>query len=972
MKRLYIATLLMTLSIASLAQVVINEVMHKPGPNNNTNQGIRRKEYVEIYNKGCSPVDISCWVVGSAGVGIQTVTNPSYIGAFQFPTGTIINPGQHLVVGGTETQNNTAYNAADIDFQVSQFLNTNTCDPNTNWLLPNGDGWIALYDDTGTPVDAVYWSFSSTAPNLATDDDYASNPCVPSACSGITSLRSARQIIANFPTLIAFTGSATSNDLTFSRLPDGGTWTRNVPPSIAGSNQCNNGQCSSAPSFQLSSTSTAPSCGASNGSINLTASPTGGGITYTYTWTPNVSSSSSASNIASGTYQIKITSSTGCEKDTSITLTSGNAPTAIVVNPTNPSCGQSNGSINLGNVTGGVGPYNYSLNGGAYSTSLSYPNLASGTYTLSVRDANGCIYNAPDVTLSNGSGPSAIATTISNPSCGQANGAINLGTVTGGVAPYTYSINGGAYSTLLSYPNLASGTYTLSVRDANGCIFNAPDINLTSTAGPTAVNVTTVDPQCGQSNGSFTVNSVTGGSGPYQYSVNGAAYVSGVSTFNNLAAGSYSLDIKDNNGCIYNAPAVNINNSNAPTAVAVNLTQPTCGLSNGEVNLGNVTGGTAPYSYNFNGQGNSGNSQYSGLSGGNYSLSVTDAAGCIYNAPAIILNSSNAPSDILYTITNAKCGSNNGAINITSTTGGSAPFNYSLNGGPSTSTLSYSNLSAGNYTLQVTDNGGCTYIETNIVVTVTPAITNIISIVTNSTCSQPNGAIDISNVLGGTQPFTYNFNNGSQFTAQTSYAGLSAGSYTITAQDANLCLYTVSVSVQNDNSINGPQQLFTTLTQIECGASNGAIKIDSVKGGVSPYQYKFENSVYSSQLIYENLPSGIYNISIKDSNSCVLDTIVVIPESFDASGIFIPNAFTPNNDAFNASWGLEANCAKSVEGYIYNRWGEKIADITDKGFRWDGKYKNREAPMDVYAYTIEITYLSERKEKRSGVISLIR
>jgi gliding motility-associated-like protein len=326
----------------------------------------------------------------------------------------------------------------------------------------------------------------------------------------------------------------------------------------------------------------------------------------------------------------------------------------------------------------------------------------------------------------------------------------------------------------------------------------------------------------------------------------------------------------------------------------------------------------------------------------------------------------------LYTITNAKCGSNNGAINITSTTGGSAPFNYSLNGGPSTSTLSYSNLSAGNYTLQVTDNGGCTYIETNIVVTVTPAITNIISIVTNSTCSQPNGAIDISNVLGGTQPFTYNFNNGSQFTAQTSYAGLSAGSYTITAQDANLCLYTVSVSVQNDNSINGPQQLFTTLTQIECGASNGAIKIDSVKGGVSPYQYKFENSVYSSQLIYENLPSGIYNISIKDSNSCVLDTIVVIPESFDASGIFIPNAFTPNNDAFNASWGLEANCAKSVEGYIYNRWGEKIADITDKGFRWDGKYKNREAPMDVYAYTIEITYLSERKEKRSGVISLIR
>jgi gliding motility-associated-like protein len=892
MKRLYIVTVLMTLSVVSIAQVVINEVMHKPGPNNNTNQGIRRKEYVEIYNKGCSPVDIGCWVVGSAGMGIQTVTNPSYIGAFQFAAGTIINPGQHLVVGGTESQNGTGYSPADIDYDVKQFLNTNTCDPNTNWLLPNGDGWIALYDDTGTPIDAVYWSFSSTAPNLATDDDYASNPCVPSACSGISSLRSARQIFSNFPARITFTGSATSNDLTFSRVPDGGNWTRNVAPSIAGANQCNSGQCSSASSFQLSSTSTAPSCGASNGSINITAAPTSGGITYTYSWSPNVSSSASASNIAAGTYQITITSSTGCVKDTSITLTSGNAPTAIVVNNNDPTCGQSNGSINLGSVTGGTGPYTYSLNGAAYSSSLSYTNLASGTYTLSVKDNNGCFYNAPDIILNNGSGPTAIVSTTTSPSCGQSNGSINLGSVTGGTGPYTYSLNGAAYSSSLSYTNLASGTYTLSVKDNNGCIYNAPDIILNNGSGPTAIVSSTTSPTCGQSNGSINLGSVTGGTGPYTYSLNGAAYSSSLS-YTNLASGTYTLSVKDNNGCIY-------------------------------------------------------------------------------NAPDIILNNGSGPSDILYTLTNAKCGLNNGAINITGTTGGNAPYTYSLNGGPLSSTTAYTNLSAGNYSIEVKDNGGCTFIVSNLSLTVTPAITSIISIITNSTCSQANGAIDISSVLGGTQPFTYNFNNGNQFTAQTSYNGLTAGNYSITAQDANLCLYTVNVSVLNDNSVNGPQQLFTSLTPIECGASNGAIKIDSVTGGVSPYQYKFQNGAYASQTIFDNLPSGVYNISIKDSNSCVLDTIVVIPESFDASGIFIPNAFTPNSDAFNASWGIEANCAKSVEGYIYNRWGEKIADITDKGFRWDGKFKNREVPIDVYAYVLEITYLSDRKEKRSGVISLIR
>jgi gliding motility-associated-like protein len=971
MKRLYIVTVLMTLSVVSIAQVVINEVMHKPGPNNNTNQGIRRKEYVEIYNKGCSPVDIGCWVVGSAGMGIQTVTNPSYIGAFQFAAGTIINPGQHLVVGGTESQNGTGYSPADIDYDVKQFLNTNTCDPNTNWLLPNGDGWIALYDDTGTPIDAVYWSFSSTAPNLATDDDYASNPCVPSACSGISSLRSARQIFSNFPARITFTGSATSNDLTFSRVPDGGNWTRNVAPSIAGANQCNSGQCSSASSFQLSSTSTAPSCGASNGSINITAAPTSGGITYTYSWSPNVSSSASASNIAAGTYQITITSSTGCVKDTSITLTSGNAPTAIVVNNNDPTCGQSNGSINLGSVTGGTGPYTYSLNGAAYSSSLSYTNLASGTYTLSVKDNNGCFYNAPDIILNNGSGPTAIVSTTTSPSCGQSNGSINLGSVTGGTGPYTYSLNGAAYSSSLSYTNLASGTYTLSVKDNNGCIYNAPDIILNNGSGPTAIVSSTTSPTCGQSNGSINLGSVTGGTGPYTYSLNGAAYSSSLS-YTNLASGTYTLSVKDNNGCIYNAPDIILNNGSGPTAIVSSTTSPTCGQSNGSINLGSVTGGTGPYTYSLNGAAYSSSLSYTNLASGTYTLSVKDNNGCIYNAPDIILNNGSGPSDILYTLTNAKCGLNNGAINITGTTGGNAPYTYSLNGGPLSSTTAYTNLSAGNYSIEVKDNGGCTFIVSNLSLTVTPAITSIISIITNSTCSQANGAIDISSVLGGTQPFTYNFNNGNQFTAQTSYNGLTAGNYSITAQDANLCLYTVNVSVLNDNSVNGPQQLFTSLTPIECGASNGAIKIDSVTGGVSPYQYKFQNGAYASQTIFDNLPSGVYNISIKDSNSCVLDTIVVIPESFDASGIFIPNAFTPNSDAFNASWGIEANCAKSVEGYIYNRWGEKIADITDKGFRWDGKFKNREVPIDVYAYVLEITYLSDRKEKRSGVISLIR
>ena len=114
----------------------------------------------------------------------------------------------------------------------------------------------------------------------------------------------------------------------------------------------------------------------------------------------------------------------------------------LLVTTTNANCIQADGTVTLGAVTGGTPPYTYSFNGSSYSTIINYGGLVKGTYKLSVQDNNGCIYNAPDVSIGNNGGPSAAVVTSTDADCGQNNGSITIGTVTGGVGPYSYRLNG--------------------------------------------------------------------------------------------------------------------------------------------------------------------------------------------------------------------------------------------------------------------------------------------------------------------------------------------------------------------------------------------------------------------------------------------------------------------------------------------------------------------------------------------------
>ena len=280
---------------ATGTHVVINEVMHFP----TTAQGLvaTGTEYVELYNPTCSPVDLSCYTIATAS---RPNSNPgsalSRGGTIILPAGTILEPKSHYVIGTSTSSSNLA----NIDYNTT--LTSNYCSIN-QFVLANGDGWVSLNDASGAPIDAIYWTVGTNeSSKITTDDDLDDAPCIPSSVgtcntSGLT-LLSANAIYQLNPSLINYVGQTTLQGLsstgnTFSRIPDGGTWQRDIPGSINLIN-CNNGTCDT------------PATSTCNGTATITI--TQGSGNYSYLWNdPQAQTTATATNLCAGNYCVTVT-----------------------------------------------------------------------------------------------------------------------------------------------------------------------------------------------------------------------------------------------------------------------------------------------------------------------------------------------------------------------------------------------------------------------------------------------------------------------------------------------------------------------------------------------------------------------------------------------------------------------------------------------------------------------------------------
>jgi gliding motility-associated-like protein len=599
---------------------------------------------------------------------------------------------------------------------------------------------------------------------------------------------------------------------------------------------------------------------------SASANASGGTPPYTYSWNSiPAQTGQNAINLCAGTYSVTVDDVNGCFSSAGVTFT--NPPLlSPSVSELNTSCnGLCNGSASA-SVTGGTGAYSYSWTPGGQTTS-SVSALCAGTYTLDVKDANGC----DSVQTFNVTQPAAILPhpSITTPStCAACDGALSVAP-TGGTAPYTYSWAGGQLTSSIS--GLCAGSYTVTVHDNSGCD-TVVKITLSSPSGPSAVMSFTPTSCSGACDGTATAV-VSGGTAPYTYSWSPGAPTGGSTThITALCAGTYTIQVIDHIGCTILDPVT------VTQPLPLTLTPTVTNVSCGGANDGSIkvvaSGGTLPYIYTWTtGQTTS---VISGLSPGNYTITVTDANNCSTNAIYTITQP--AVLNVTITTTNVSC---NGLCNGTATavpTGGSAPYTYSWSTGATASNIT--NLCPGIYTVKVTDLFGCSQSQTCTITQPTTLTSSITA--TNATCfGVCNGTAFIA-PAGGTPPYTYLWAPGSQ--TNDTIIGLCAGAYSGTTTDSKGC-----TSVSNTN-ITEPTALAITMSSVNatCNGSCNGSATAVVTGGTGLYTYSWTPSGGTGPSAI-GLCSGTYTFTVTDANGCTASTTVTItqpaPLLCNASGV---------------------------------------------------------------------------------------
>jgi hypothetical protein len=647
-------------------------------------------------------------------------------------------------------------------------------------------------------------------------------------------------------------------------------------------------------------------CGSTaSGSATVTLT---GGIATNYAWTKggvsyNATPSNAPTNLTAGTYVVAVTDACGnTVNSNSITITNVASLSISNVSQTGTILcnGATTGAI-TGTITGGgtaariLTVTNQTTNqayssqtptGGSAATGYTYTvaNLPAGTYTVVASSSvSSCTATASNVTISQ----PAVLVPVGTPTAacyGLSNGSI-AASATGGTAPYTYSIDGTNFQSSTTFTSLSAGSYTLSVKDANNCSATS---SVTVTQPSTALSVsvaTQTNVNCfGQSTGAITVAGL-GGTGTYTYSKNGTTFQAGT-TFASLAAGTYTITIKDASNCTATT-TVTITQPAAALALSTTGTNIACNAATTGAISSTVTGGTSPYSYAWSNSATTAN--LSSLAAGTYTLTVTDNNGCTASSTKTITQPT-ALSASISTQTNVLCfGGTNGAATV-STTGGTPGYTYAWTGGGNTSSIS--GKAAGTYTVTVTDQNNCTTTATATITEPSAALAASISASTNVLCRGNNTGSATVTVTGGTSAYTYSWDTTPAQTSATA-SNLVAGTYTVTVTDANNCTTTATVSITEPAA--ALSATISSPTNVLCnGAATGAATVVAA-GGTSPYTYSWTNSATTDAI--SSLAAGPYTATVTDANSCTATATVTItqPTALTGSTTFTNACFNTNN-----------------------------------------------------------------------------
>jgi gliding motility-associated-like protein len=556
--------------------------------------------------------------------------------------------------------------------------------------------------------------------------------------------------------------------------------------------------------------------------------------------------------LAQGEHEILVRDRNGCVAGTTVDIT---APLALNVSTstTDVSCyGACNGRIVI-KATGGVAPYKYSNNQGlTWQQTPDFPGISAGVYQLVVKDSNGCMIRKP-VKLSE---PTSLSMVSSSATFASATDCSLTMAAGGGIPAYSFSIDRGqTWQDSATFAHIRTGAHSVLIKDDNGC---SRGLTVTLANRPLQLVVDSWGASCfGAANARIVVK-VQDGTPPYRYSIDNGASWRSQNTIN-TRAGAYTILVEDQSG---KRGSVNVQ-VGEPTLLtaSVEITDVSCHNAANGIITPIVAGGVPPYKYSLNkGETWQSSANFEGLSGGNYILLIKDSYECGTSLSATIQEPAALSTRVQSNSTSCYGKSDGGFQAITS--GGTPPYQYSLDGGQHwQDTASFTGLAAGKYRLLIRDAKGCTDNAT-IQVKAPQPVTFTAGTKQVSCNGGADGSITIA-AQGGTAPYRYSMDH-AHWQEETLFDNLRAGNFTLVVEDTKGCTKQANVVVTEPAIL----QLALESAANGCSYSGGQIQVKA-NGGTFPYLYTTADSINSTDGRFSKLQTGSYAVMVKDKNGCV-------------------------------------------------------------------------------------------------------
>ena len=356
---------------------------------------------------------------------------------------------------------------------------------------------------------------------------------------------------------------------------------------------------------------------------------------------------------------------------------------------------------------------------------------------------------------------------------------------------------------------------------------------------------------------------------------------------------------------------------------------------------------------------------FTDLEPGNYTVYLEDAGGCIGNEDFIVFSAFAEVTGVA--VTPASCGNANGSISVIGMTG-SGGIGYAINGGNIQQSDTFNGLTAGEYEVTVSDLADC---DASVTVMVEEAdIENLVSLnVINTSCGEDNGSAEIAGSFGNGE-LSYGLNGGAA-QASNVFTNLSAGTYNVEIQDTEGCMTTLTGEILPSDFLTAED---AQTTAASCGQANGSAVLTASTDDVS---YSLDGENFTPNNVFSGLAAGTYTAFYQAGADCTLSAEFTVPASEVSCDIYVPSAFSPNDDGINDTFKAYAEQEIILTSLlIYDRWGELIfsaANLStdDFGRGWDGTFRGKPLEDGIYVYVISYRRGAEQVLVK-GDVSLLR